>query len=340
MQQRRQFHGRPVCLAWTLTVTLLSGGMGCAMTGGQTSSVPSVPIKTTGPWSAGTVIDVRTQQAVPFTSWLAGLGKADVIYIGEEHQNHHHIDAALTVLQALIDQGRRPVLGMEMFSWDGQAALDRQVSPASLPEAEFLEAAKWAQNWGGPYANYEPLVRFAQKHGLRARAVNAPRPLVRKVAKEGLAQGVEAPESAAWGLQREEMVDDPGYRETILGQLKACHGGAGEERHFQMMYEASLFRDEAMARTIAQELTAIGSEGNGVSGPMVSYTGGGHIQYRLPIPNRVMRRLGNSVKQVTIYLASVEQDRTEELQEWMDRQIADYIWLTPVGVYGAPARCR
>lgn len=340
MPLRGPLRGWSAWLAGILVPMLLGGAVGCGAPAGETSAVTRAEPKPAAPWGAWTVIDVRTREAVSLTPWLAGLGAADVIYLGEEHQNRHHIDAALKVLQGLIDQGRRPVLGLEMFSWDGQAALDRQVSRTPLPEAEFLDAAKWAQNWGGSYDNYEPLVQFARAHGLRVRAMNAPRPLVRTVAKAGLAQAVQAPESAAWGVRGEEMVDDPAYRETILNQLKACHGGGGEERRFHMMYEASLFRDEAMARTVAHEIAAIKTQGHAAAGPVVSYTGGGHIQYRLPIPNRVTRRLGDSVKQITIYLASVEQDRTEELQEWMDRKIADYIWLTPVGAHGPPGRCR
>ena len=57
--------------------------------------------------------------------WLEGLATYDVIYLGEEHHNRSHIDAALTVLRSLMSQGRRPWLAMEMFGWDGQPALAR-----------------------------------------------------------------------------------------------------------------------------------------------------------------------------------------------------------------------
>lgn len=297
-------------------------------------------------WSAGTIVQTATGQPVPLETVLAELGQAEVIYLGEEHHNRHHIAAARVVLQSLVDRGRTPVLGMEMFSWNGQAALDRQVgSPAAEPtlsQADYLEQVKWMQNWGGAYDDYAPLVAFAKERGLRLRALNAPRPLVRQVGRQGLAQAMTTPEVRASGLRPEDLVEDPQYRTVILDQLKACHGGGGGDRHFQMMYEASLFRDEAMAQTVAQELATMRASGRRNDGPIVSYTGGGHIQYGLPIPNRVARRAGAAVKQVSIVLASAarEPQDVQDLQDRVAQRIADYVWMTPVGDHGPPARCR
>lgn len=292
-----------------------------------------------GRWTVGTVLDVQTQRLVSVETWLRELASADVIYVGEEHHNREHIAAALRIIQALLDQGRRPVIGMEMFSWDGQSALDQLTRKPAPSNREFLDSVKWTQNWGGAYEDYAPLARFAVDHGLHLRALNAPRPLVRKVAKLGLKDALELEESKQWGMSADDIVDDQAYRDMIIGQLKACHGG-GEERDYQTMYEASLFRDESMAKTVAQELETIRTKGDAMAGPIVSYTGGGHIQYRLPMPNRVARRLGEGVKHVTIYLASFEPSRSEELNEWLNRKIGDFVWLTALGAGGAPRRCK
>ena len=105
------------------------------------------------------------------------------------------------------------------------------------------------------------------------------------------------------------------------------------------MYEASMVRDEAMARTLVTTWNALRAEG--VSrGPMVSYTGGGHIQYKLPIPKRVARRLSNEVSQTTVYLTSFEPSLQAEISRSMQDGLADYLWLTPMGKQGPPRRCR
>ena len=106
------------------------------------------------------------------------------------------------------------------------------------------------------------------------------------------------------------------------------------------MYEASMVRDEGMAKTLVEAVTRVHDEANPVQGPVFSYTGGGHVQYRLPVPNRVVRRFPDKLRQVTVYMATFERPRAAELWQVMQEGIADYVWLTPQGSQGPPRRCR
>lgn len=311
-----------------------------AMVGCQVKDHPSVvPIHESNGWTAGQVLEAKTGRPVPLKSWLEGLAQYDAIYLGEEHHNRFHIDAALTVLRSLVDQGRRPLLAMEMFGWDGQQALDDYVSSKEKVRSEFLERVLWKQNWGGAFEDYEPLVQFAKDHRLHLSAMNPPKPLIKQVVKQGLVQAKEQAEWRRWGMQDETIVDDPAYRARILSQLQDCHGG-GSPEDYQTMYEASMVRDEGMARTVASALNRIRAEGDPVQGPVVSYTGGGHVQYGLPVPNRVARRVPEGLKQVTVYMATFEAGRAGELRQAMQEGIADYVWLTAQGAQGPPRRCR
>ena len=284
------------------------------------------------------VIDTATGQAVSLDQLTALLLQKDIIYLGEEHHNRFHIDAAVTVLLRLKAEGRTPALAMEMFGWDGQAALDQYIFGSDMNRQEFLEAVRWQQNWGGPYEDYEPLVRLAKEHHWSVDAMNPPKPLVRIVAKNGLAQAESDPMMAQWGMKGEAIVDDPVYRARILQQLQACHGG-GADSLYQTMFEASMVRDEGMAKTLVHRLNQIRSGSDTAAGPLVSYTGGGHIQYNLPVPKRVARRLTDQVRQVSIYMTSFEVARIEELQDMIREKVADYLWLTPVSAKGPPRRC-
>ena len=168
--------------------------------------------------------------------------------------------------------------------------------------------------------------------------MNPPKALVRIVAKNGLAQAESDPMMAQWGMKDEAIVDDPIYRTRILQQLQACHGG-GADSFYQTMLEASMVRDEGMAKTLVHRLNQIRSGSDTMAGPLVSYTGGGHIQYNLPVPKRVARRLTNQVRQVSVYMKSFEVGRIEELHDMIREKIADYLWLTPVSTQGPPPRC-
>ena len=90
-------------------------------------------------------------------------------------------------------------------------------------------------------------------------AMNPPKPLVRIVAKNGLAQAGSDPLMAQWGMKDEVIVDDPIYRARILQQLQACHG-KGDDSLYQTMLDASMVRDEGMAKTLVQRLNRIRSE--------------------------------------------------------------------------------
>src|SRR5213594_1480653 len=280
------------------------------------------------------ILDAKAGRIVGFEDLMADLLTADVIYIGEEHSHRSHIEATLRILQALVDRNRKPALGLEMFGWDGQAALDHYLAEPDMASEQFLQEARWKENWGGAYTDYAPLIDFARSHHLPVLALNPPKPLVRRAAKEGLLHALKDPEMLRWQMRDEVLSDEPAYREVMVSQLRACHSGLSEEA-YQRMYEAAVFRDEGMAKTISDYLNR---RAPGV-GPVVSYTGGGHIQYRLPVPNRVLRRQNGSLRQRTLYLMSYEPKRQDEIRTLLAQSIADYVWLTPLSAHGSPRRC-
>ena len=320
-----------------LVVGALWMAVACTSGGGARSSAASLDGRH-APFKEWQVIDTATGQPVSLDQWTVLLLQQDIIYLGEEHHNRFHIDAAMTVLQRLKAEGRTPVLAMEMFGWDGQAALDQYLSGSEVNLQEFLAAVRWQQNWGGAFEDYEPLIRLAKEQHWAVDAMNPPKALVRVVAKNGLAQAEADSMMAQWGMKDETIVDDPIYRTRILQQLQACHGG-GADSFYQTMLEASMVRDEGMAKTLAHRLNQIRSGSDTMAGPLVSYTGGGHIQYNLPVPKRVARRLTGQVHQVSVYMRSFEVGRIEELQDMIREKIADYLWLTPVSTQGPPPRC-
>ncbi|ALA56701.1 ChaN family lipoprotein [Nitrospira moscoviensis] len=291
------------------------------------------------PWQAGQVIETKSGRVVSPAELLKELEQYDIIYIGEEHYNRHHVEAAIGVLSGLLADGFSPVLGMEMFAWDAQPAVDRYLADPGVGRGAFLEQAQWKANWGGEFDNYEPLVTLAQARHLPLRALNPPKALIRRVVKLGLAQARDGDDWKRWGLTEEEIVDDPAYRAKILDQLRRCHGGGAEE-DYRTMYEASMVRDEGMAKTLAAAVRDTGRNAVGRRHIVVSYTGGGHIQYNLPVPRRVARRLGGDIRQATVYLTAYDPTRTDDIRELLKEPIADYLWLTPTAGSGPVQRCR
>ncbi len=316
-----------------ISMALAAGSTGCSGPAQTTSGPGSSEAGATG-FTEWQIIDVASRQVVLFEALLDRLAAMDVVYLGEEHHNRHHIDAAARVLEGLVARGRHPVLAIEMFGWDGQEALSRYVSDGRVDRERFLGESRWKENWGGDFADYEPLLQVARRRTLLVLAINPPRSLVRKVARLGLSRAMEDPGMARWGMQGETVVDDPAYRRVIMRQLRECHGGMPDGA-YERIYEASMFRDEGMAKAIVSRLQGLQEK----AGPIVSYTGGGHIQHRTPVPDRVARRSEKPIRQVTIYMQALERGHPEYVDALLDERIADYIWLTPVGDHGPPVRC-
>lgn len=317
-----------------LLIGLLWMTAGCAATDASVSPTPP-----STEFREGQIIDTANGQFISLEQLVSHLLQQDVVYLGEEHHNRFHINSALSVLNGLSAAGRRPVLAMEMFGWDAQPLLDRYVGGAELSRQEFLSQVGWSQNWGGAFETYEPLVAFAKHERLGLVALNPPKSLVRLVAREGLDHAREEADWKRWKMQDETIVDDPLYRQRIFDQLRACHGG-GSDDMYRTMYEASMVRDEGMARTVVALVESIREQSDALAGPVVSYTGGGHVQYNLPVANRVVRRLSGNVRQTSLYMTSYERGRQDDVREMLDGKIADYVWLTPVSGEGMPRRCR
>lgn len=324
--------GRPVN-------TLAFVGLACGV---LMATMASATVPSPGNYRVGQIIEPQEKTMLSDQEFRAILQSVDIIYIGEAHYTPSHVEAALQVLQSVVNGGRKPVLGLEMFSWDGQTGLDRYLTGAVTSTEDFLAESHWKNNWGGKYADYSPLVDFAKTRDLTLLGLNPPRPLVRNVAKQGLGAIESSPEgqrlpsalTGGWTIPVPFPADDPEYRRVIYDQIEQCHAGLSQEV-YQKIYEASVFRDEGMASVISTTVKSQALEPT----TFVSYTGSGHIQYGLPIPKRVKRQLGVPVKDVTVYLHALDPEHPEDVDHLLDERIADYVWLTALGPQGRQPRC-
>jgi len=304
------------------SVYLLLAWVSCAYSQGQFN------------YSIGQLFETKTKQIIPLDELKPKLAEADVIYLGESHYTPSHIEAALKIMNDLLEAGRKPVLAMEMFYWDGQAGLDRFGSGQINSEEQFLEETAWKKNWRGNFKDYKPLVTFSKEHHIPLYALNPPRDLIRLVRSKGLTEALGDPSMRHWGIAEHISLEDSEYRRVIFPQITACHPGL-PENVYQPYYEASIFKDEGMAKVIKEYLQKKPED----VGPLVSYTGGGHIQYRIPVPSRVKKSQPAGFKDISIYLIALDPSRTNDIDQAIEEGIADYVWLKELGPQGPQPRC-
>ena len=313
-------HAKSLVLILLMSVGILGATTGCATS------------QANAPLAVDNIYDVSRQQPISFEDLLPQLLAADVIFIGEEHYTPSHLEAAQKILNALLAHQRHPALAMEMFSWDGQDGLDRYIQDPGFTTEQLLKESHWNTNWGGNFVDYQPLVTFAKSHQVQIFGLNPPRPLVRLVATKGLREGLQDPDMKNWPVG-DIVTDDAEYEKLIFEQIEACHPGL-PDHVYRRIFEASIFRDEGMATVITNYL----KEKSPTAGPLVSYTGGGHIQFKVPVPKRVERK-HPGVKSITIYLEAWDPSKENEIRSELKTGIADFLWLTPLGPKGLQPHC-
>jgi uncharacterized iron-regulated protein len=182
---------------------------------------------------------------------LGRAAKAQVVLLGESHDNADHHRWELQTVAALAALRPKLVLGFEMFPRRVQGALDRWVA-GELSEEEFLKAADWSHVWGYESAFYLPLFHFARLNRIPMVALNVERDFVRLVGSKGLAavppekrEGVSAPAPAS---------------EAYIERLFATYTQHPDKQEpapvrtdpgFRNFVEAQLVWDRAMAQALA-----------------------------------------------------------------------------------------
>src|SRR5690606_17191827 len=112
---------------------------------------------------------------------LADLATADVVFVGEQHDdpNTHRLEVA--ILEGLKQRKVAPVVSLEMFERDVQSVLDAYLSGSASEE----EVLKTARPWPRYKTDYRGLVELAKANGWPVIAANVPRRIAAAVAKAG-----------------------------------------------------------------------------------------------------------------------------------------------------------
>ncbi|MBN2083364.1 ChaN family lipoprotein [bacterium] len=245
---------------------------------------------------------------VHFSTLIEQLSGADVVFIGEQHDDPATHALQLEILKALTEAcDGRVTLSLEQFERDVQGALDDYLA-GRADEETFLASSR---PWPNYPEHYRPLVEFCRERGLPVIAANIPRPLASKVAKEGFEAAWDAytPQEHMWVAKQTTHPKDAYYELFILAM--GGHGAMpmGEDAVDQF-YAAQCIKDDTMAESIQLQLE---------SQPyrrVVHMNGSFHSDYWLGTVDRLHQRLPLS-RIVTISVRPVDSwcdcDRYTEL---------------------------
>jgi uncharacterized iron-regulated protein len=249
---------------------------------------------------------------------LQKIQTANVVYLGETHDQLADHQAQLKIVQALQREKPRMAIALEMFQRPYQFALDRYLS-GTLSESELLTQTEYQKRWGFDWSFYAPIFRFAKAKSLPLLALNTPSEMTRKVARSGLDSLMT--EDFKWIPPRSEIdLSSASYRKRMLETYESFHQGKGNSDGFDRFFQAQVLWDETMAEAIAQYWLKHPDH------QIVVLVGQGHILFGEGIPSRVARRLKaagrKDVKQATVLL-----NPSEEIKA-MSPQAADFFWVS------------
>ncbi len=172
-----------------------------------------------------------------------------LVYLGESHDNpYHHMDQA-RVLEAMLAGGARPALAFEMLAQDQQPAVDEAMLEKADPAA-VGKRLRWDERGWPDFEMYRPLFVLARRYGLPVVAIDLDRPLVRRIAKEGLGP---LPAGERSGLAS-RLAPDADRERGIARDIEAAHCGLLPAAAVPSMVDAWHARNVAMARRILQAL--------------------------------------------------------------------------------------
>ena len=285
---------------------LLAGCGGTVPSAAETMAVP------------GVIWDATRDRPMKQVDLLQQLRGAQVVLLGEIHDNPEHHAIQAEVLRSLAMARQVQTLAMEMLDREQQALVDSLLAE-NADAARFLEATGFdSRGWGA--ALYAPVIEVALETELDVAAANLSRAEAGQVMRDGL-DGVLGSEAVA-RLALAGGLPAPAEA-RLREQLVVSHCNALPEAMLPAMLDAQRARDAVLADVV------LGRSEGGVA----LVTGAKHVRADYGVPHYLaLRAPGLQVASVLLIevdgMLPVESYRAAWQAE-DGSQLYDYVWFTP-----------
>ena len=269
-----------------LVVTCVLPLSGCAAIGKVIAALPSSSTPLTSGFRI--VAPASVSETTP-DQLVTALARADVVFVGEQHDDPETHRAEAELLDAIGRTGRPVVVSLEMFERDVQPALDDYLA-GRVTETAFLARAR---PWERYATDYRRLVELAKEHQWRVVAANVPRSLASAVGRKGLAALDTLSPTDRLNAAAEHVCPRDDYHARFMESMQSHSPGAGSAAASDSLptavaerfYIAQCVKDEAMAESIVTARRAAPRRAI-----VVHFDGAFHSDYSQGTVVRVRRR--------------------------------------------------
>lgn len=232
------------------------------------------------------IVDAASGRELTRDALFARMAAAEVVYLGEVHDNPHHQANQRAAVNALLDAGQRPTLAIEFFGVEQTGWLMDYVQPqaqGSMARSGPVSArllrrrVGWDDAEDDRWARYGPLLEIAREQRLPALGIDLPPALRLRLQRVGRA-GLSPVERAQLAPT---APDTAAYAGVMRERLGRAHCGYGTPESVARLYDTWLARNDTMAAAIVAALDDANHR------PVVVILGAGHIEHGQSVVRRV-----------------------------------------------------
>ena len=175
--------------------------------------------------------------------WWRAVEKAEVIYVGETHDNPGDHRYELELVRGLMSRKAKFAIGWEMFDETQQGALDAW-AVGKISFKNLLAETEFEKHWGVYSPVYQQILQLGGSAKIPNLALNAPPALAGKIAR-GAPLNSEEKAMMPTGF----VASDKGYRNFVA--MMGDHPGT-EEADLRRYFDAQNVWDQTMASRILE----------------------------------------------------------------------------------------
>ncbi len=257
----------------------------------------------------GKILRTTDQQVLSSAELFDDIMKADIIYLGERHDDVTHHEGQLEIIKHITEQGRKPAIGFETFSVEQTSILmnyseiknsSHLISEQFTPNDWLKEKLHIKKEKDKTWEYYGAIINYGFEHQLPLFGIDLNKAIRHRITKKGI-EGLSSVEKQLLNLSK---LPEENYRQFMHEQFKKGHCGWGKPRYLNKLYDNWLARNDGMAEAI----TAMADSHK--DGPVVVIVGTGHTQFNKGVYDRV-KLLNPNLEQLNLAFTNASEDITD-----------------------------